>query len=173
MTSTPIAPVVPSRRSTSAKRRRREVGETRGHRPLPVAVIASRPTPAVVYRIAAVDKCGRLAERTVMRALGWAPGLTLDIAEAGRTLIVRADPAGAFRTTSSHGHLILPARVRSWCGLRVGDRVLLAADPDKQELLVCPPAALDAMLAALHSWPLDQTLTRPSNRSYPTGGEPA
>lgn len=108
-----------------------------------------------------------------MRALGWDPGLTLDIAEAGRTLIVRADPAGAFRTTSNHGHLILPARVRSRCGLRIGDRALLAADPDKQELLVCPPAALDAMLAALHPRPLDQTPTRHSNCSYPTGGERA
>ncbi len=44
-----------------------------------------------------------------MRALGWTPTLSLDIAVAGGALVVRADPAGAFRTTG-HGHLVLPAR---------------------------------------------------------------
>jgi hypothetical protein len=38
--------------------------------------------------------------------------------------------------------------VRRWCGLRVGDRVLLAADPIRQELLAFPPAALDAIVQA-------------------------
>lgn len=102
----------------------------------------------------------------VMRALGWSPALRLDIAEAAGALIVRADPAGAFRTTG-HGHLALPARVRSRCGLRVGDRVLLAADPMRQELLVCPPAVLDAMIAARHIRSGDAV------RGHPMGGEPA
>jgi hypothetical protein len=123
-----------------------------------------------VYRVAAVDRCGRVAERLVMRALGWTPGLSLHIAEAGGTLVVHADPAGAFRTTG-HGHLVLLARVRSWCGMRVGDRVLLAADPMRQELLVCPPAVLDAMIAARHTRSVDTI--RPADRGHPMGGEPA
>jgi bifunctional DNA-binding transcriptional regulator/antitoxin component of YhaV-PrlF toxin-antitoxin module len=105
-----------------------------------------------------------------MRALGWTPALTIDIAEAAGALVVRADPAGAFRTTG-HGHLVLPARVRSWCGLQVGDRVLLAADPTRQELLVCPPAVLDAMIAARHNRSVDTI--RPADRGYPMDGEPA
>lgn len=64
MTSTPIAPVVPSKLPAAAGRRSRGRGEPRGHRPLPVAVLASRPSPAAVYRVAAVDRCGRVAERS-------------------------------------------------------------------------------------------------------------
>ncbi|GAA5139918.1 hypothetical protein GCM10023320_76750 [Pseudonocardia adelaidensis] len=102
-----------------------------------------------------------------MRALGWPPGLSLDIAESSGTLVVRADPAGAFRTTT-RGHLVLPARVRSWCGLHVGDRVLLAADPNRQQLLLCPPATLDAMIAARHALSAD---TGGSADSDPLGGQ--
>jgi hypothetical protein len=97
-------------------------------RPLPVATLRGRPTPGVVYRIAALDRCGRLAERFVLQALGWPAGRRLGIREAGGVLLIHADPNGAFRTTGQ-GHLRLPARVRRWCGLLVGDRVLLAADP--------------------------------------------
>jgi hypothetical protein len=123
-----------------------------------------------MYRVAALDRCGRLAERSVMRALRWSPALRLDIAEAAGALIVRADPAGAFRTTG-HGHLVLPARVRSWCGLRPGDRVLLAADPMRQELLVCPPAVLDAMIAARRPPSVDTVQS--ADRGHPMGGGPA
>jgi hypothetical protein len=110
-----------------------------------------------------------------MRALGWTPDLVLDIAETGGALVVHADPAGAFRTTG-HGHLVLPARVRRWCGLRVGDRVLLAADPMRQELLVFPPTLLDtriadAMIAARHTRSAETI--RPADRGHPMGGEPA
>src|SRR5688572_7100895 len=56
MTITPIAPVVPSRLTLAATRRLRGRGETRRDRPLPLAVLASRPTPAVMYRVAAVDR---------------------------------------------------------------------------------------------------------------------
>jgi hypothetical protein len=115
-----------------------------------------------------------------MRALGWTPDQVLDIAEAGGALVVHADPTGTFRTTG-HGHLVLPARVRRWCGLRVGDRVLLAADPMRQELLMCPPALLDtmiadamiadAMIAARHTRSADTI--PPADRGHPMGGEPA
>ncbi len=104
-----------------------------------------------------------------MRALGWTPDSSLDIAETGGALVVRAEPAGAFRTTR-HGHLVLPARVRRWCGLRVGDRVLLAADPLRQELLVFPPAVLDMMIAAQRTQPVDQ-LRAAKRVRLPEGGE--
>ena len=102
-------------------------------------------------------------------ALGWTPDSNLDIAETGGALVVRADPAGAFRTTR-HSHLVLPARVRRWCGLRVGDRVLLAADPLRQELLVCPPAVLDTMIAAQRTRPADKLRTADRAR-LPEGGD--
>ncbi|GGM67957.1 hypothetical protein GCM10011608_61480 [Micromonospora sonchi] len=41
--------------------------------------------------------------------------------------------------------------VRQWCGLTAGDRVLLAASPADGLLVVHPPAALDAMVVAVHA----------------------
>jgi len=45
------------------------------------------------------------------------------------------------------GHVRLPAEVRHRCGLATGDRVLMAADPRSGQLVIYPPATVDAMLA--------------------------
>ena len=61
-----------------------------------------------------------------------------------------AGPQGVF-TVTGQGHLHLPAAVRHWCGLTAGDRVLLAANPADGLLVLHPPAALDAMVVAVHA----------------------
>ncbi len=93
-----------------------------------------------------------------MRVLGWPAGLCLDIHETGGVLAVLTDPNGVYQVTSQ-GHLRLPAPLRHRCGLAAGDRVLLAADPERSRLAVYPPAALDTLLS------------RQSTET--TGGEPA
>ena len=103
-----------------------------------------------MYGFAAIDCNGRVADNTVIRALRWAPGTRLDIRESGGLVLVRADQQGVF-CTSGQGYLRLPAAVRHWCGLRPGDRVLLAADADHGLLVVHPPAALDAMVTQFHA----------------------
>jgi bifunctional DNA-binding transcriptional regulator/antitoxin component of YhaV-PrlF toxin-antitoxin module len=50
-----------------------------------------------------------------------------------------------------HGHLQLPVAVRRWCDLAPGDKVLLAAEPDQQLLIVHPPATLDAMITQAYA----------------------
>ncbi|MFZ0120176.1 MAG: AbrB/MazE/SpoVT family DNA-binding domain-containing protein, partial [Pseudonocardiaceae bacterium] len=87
-------------------------------------------------------------------ALGWTPGTRLDIRQIQGLLIIRADTHGVFSVTAQ-GHLRLPATVRHGCGLHPGDRVLLAADPDRDLLVVHPPAALDDLLAPRHARLLD------------------
>jgi hypothetical protein len=81
----------------------------------------------MVYRTAAIDCNGRVAEATVVGALGWVPGTRLDIRENGGPVLVTAERRGVFRMTGQ-GHSRRPAVARHWCGLRAGDRVLLAAD---------------------------------------------
>lgn len=125
--------------------------------PLPLPLLISRRTSSVVYGLAAVDDRGRVADRVVMRALGWHVGLRLAMAGTGGVLTVRPDPHGAYQVTGQ-GYLRLPAPLRHRCGLAAGDRVLLAADPDRSRLAIYPPAALDHALAQ----PAD-----------PAGGEPA
>jgi bifunctional DNA-binding transcriptional regulator/antitoxin component of YhaV-PrlF toxin-antitoxin module len=97
--------------------------------------------------MAAVDCRGRVAERAVLAAVGWAAGTRLEFRQVAGVLLVRAQPAGVFEVTAQ-GHLRLPASVRRCCGLSPGDRVLLAADAARGVLAVYPPAALDALLAA-------------------------
>jgi len=75
-------PVIPS----SAVPSGRQFARAAGRRPLPLA----RPVPAppapedVVYGIGRIDSSGRIADRTVTTALGWADGDRLILtAEAG------------------------------------------------------------------------------------------
>jgi hypothetical protein len=125
--------------------------------PLPLPSLISRRTSSVVYGLAALDDRGRLADRVVMRALGWYAGQRLTIDETAGVLTVHSDPNGDYQVTGQ-GNLRLPAALRHRCGLATGDRVLLAANPDRSRLVIYPPAALD------------NALTQPAN---PAGGEPA
>jgi hypothetical protein len=122
-------------------------------RPLPLPSLISRRTSTLVYGLAALDDRGRIADHVIMRALGWSAGLRVAVAEASGILTVHTDPAGDHQVTNQ-GHFRIPAPLRHRCGLAAGDRVLLAADPNRSRLTIYPPAALDASLAQ-------------------TGGEPA
>lgn len=113
--------------------------------PLPLPCLPPQRTSAVVYGASAVDDRGRVADRVVLRALGWAVGHRLDIREAAGTLTVVPDPTGSHQVTGQ-GHLRIPATLRHSCGLATGDRVLLAADPDRSHLAIYPPAVLDKAL---------------------------
>jgi len=105
---------------------------------------------SAVYGLAVLDDRVRIADRVVLRALGWSAGLRLMIDESRGLLVIYPDAGGAAQVTGQ-GHLRVPAPLRHRCGLRSSDRVLLAADPERHRLVVYPPAALDALL----SHPLD------------------
>ncbi|MGI5151421.1 hypothetical protein ACQEVC_34495 [Plantactinospora sp. CA-294935] len=94
-----------------------------------------------------VDRDGRLADRSTVKFMGWAVGYAVElviepgpigpivVARTGRE--VRIDP---------RGHLRLPLAVRRECRIAAKDRVLLAANPRRNELLVVPMATLDDMV---------------------------
>lgn len=52
-------------------------------RPLPLPSLISGRTSTVVYGLATLDDRGRVADRVVMRALGWVARLGLAIEAAG------------------------------------------------------------------------------------------
>jgi bifunctional DNA-binding transcriptional regulator/antitoxin component of YhaV-PrlF toxin-antitoxin module len=132
-----IAPVVPPLLPASGRVSTPSVAAlVRG--PLPLPSLISRRTSTVVYGLSALDDRGRLADRVIMRVLGWAAGLQVDIRETGGVLTVLTDPEGAYQITTQ-GHLRLPAPLRHRCGLQIGDRILLAADPDRSRLAVYRP----------------------------------
>jgi hypothetical protein len=154
-----IAPVVPPLLPASGWAAAPSVRTlVRGPLPLPLPTLIPRRRSTVVYGLSAVDDRGRVADRVIMRALGWSAGLRLDIRVAAGVLTVFTDPEGVYQVTNQ-GHLRLPAPLRHRCGLKAGVRVLLAADPQRSRLAIYPPAALDTLL--------------PQQSTDTTGGESA
>jgi hypothetical protein len=140
-----IAPVVPPLPSGGGRMADGPGVVSLARGPLPLPSLPPGRTSTVVYGLSAVDDRGRVADRVVMRALGWSAGRGLDIREADGVLTVFTAPDGAYQVTSQ-GHLRLPAVLRHRCGLVAGDRVLLAVDPSRSRLTIYPPTALDNAL---------------------------
>lgn len=145
MTGSTIPAVIPS--STAPPTRAPGFGQ---RRVLPVAQLQARRTRSTVYGLAAVDNRGRIADGALFRALDWLPGTRLHVGEHHGFVLVEADEQGVL-SINRHGHLQLPVAVRRWCDLAPGDKVLLAAEPDQQLLIVHPPATLDAMITQAHA----------------------
>jgi hypothetical protein len=123
-------------------------GQARPRRPLPVPALSDeRPQASrTVYALSAVDKSGRVADRSIVRTLSWPPGTRLDIRERAGIIVATAARDGVHRI-DDHGHLHLPLPVRRWCSLTPGDRLLFAADPAVGVLTAYPLALLDHVLA--------------------------
>ena len=119
-------------------------------RPLPLAKLSEGRAGSATYGLSTLDTSGRIADRQVMQALTWTAGCRLDIRESEGLAVVAADDSGVFRVTGK-GYVHLPATVRHWCRLEQGDRVLLAAYPSAGVLVVHTPAALDALIDAIHA----------------------
>jgi hypothetical protein len=95
--------------------------------------------------MAAVDARGRIADRVVPQALGWPPGTRVAGTETDGVISLYADDGGGL-TVNDRGHLRLPASQRRACGIRAGDRVLLAVELLRGRVLIHPPAVLDSLL---------------------------
>lgn len=103
-----------------------------------------------MYGLAVLDRYGRLAERAVLHALGWAPAQALSFEVVVGSVLV--EPATMARSRiGADLYLRLPVGVRRACRLAAGDRVLLVADPNAGRLLLHPPVALDAVLTGHHA----------------------
>ena len=80
-----------------------------------------------------------------MAALGWRGGDRLT-AEAG-VMIARRDPGGMV-TVPIRPYVVIPAALRSRCGLQTGDHVLLAASPGEDMLAAYSFAVVDEAMRA-------------------------
>jgi hypothetical protein len=127
VTSTLIAPVIPS----SSARQARAARPHSADRTLPLAVPPARlpSLPGdVVYGLARVDASGRVADRSVTGALGWKGGDRLTLTAEAGVMIIRRDPSGLV-TVPPRPCIPVPAALRHRCGLLPGDPVLLAGIP--------------------------------------------
>jgi hypothetical protein len=98
------------------------------HLPVAVVPIVAAVPADVVYGFGRIDASGRAADRAITGVLGWRPGDQLALAADAGVVIARRDPGGAV-TMPSRPYLVIPAALRRRCGLRAGDRVLLAVFP--------------------------------------------
>ncbi|WP_143234473.1 AbrB/MazE/SpoVT family DNA-binding domain-containing protein [Paractinoplanes atraurantiacus] len=98
------------------------------------------------YALTACDRQGRLADRSAINALGWEPHQRVAIEVGAQRILVQPDDS-ARQALTREGFLRLPAAVRHRYGMRAGDRLLLAAVPDQNALLICFAAILDDLLA--------------------------
>jgi hypothetical protein len=142
-----LPPVIPpspagTRRHSASSRRR----------PPPLAALEPNPAPTAdtVYAVSAMDKSGRVADRSIVRTLGRVPGTRLDIRERAGIVVARAARDGVHRI-DDRGHLCLPLAVRRWCRLAAGARLLFAADPATGVLVAHPLTVLDRLLPAVQS----------------------
>ena len=114
---------------------------------------AALSVPAdVVYGIGRIDASGRVADRAVTGALGWRGGDRLTLtAEAGRG--DRPPRPGRHGHRAGPAYIAIPAALRRRCGLRAGDRVLLAAVPGQDTLAAYSFAVVDQALRAHGPFP--------------------
>ena len=155
MTAQPLAPVIPSSAVPAARRHARPAGG----RPLPLAGPVRSVPQDVIYGIARVDASGRICERAVITALGWADGDRLTLTDGAGVVTARRDPGGMV-TLPASAYITIPATLRRRCGLQAGDQVLLAALPAEDALAAYCLAVVDQAIRAHGALP------------HPQGGKP-
>ena len=101
----------------------------------------------VVYGLGRMDEWGRVADRAMTTVLGWRRGDRLTLTAAAGVVIARRDPGGMV-TMPAGPYVAIPAALRRRCGLRPGDRVLLAAFPARDTLAAYSLAVVDQALRA-------------------------
>ena len=145
MTTPLIAPLIPPRARPGGREHARPAIARR----LPVAAAPEVPVVPddVVYGFGRMDESGRVADRAMISALGWQPDDRLTITAGAGVVIARRDPGGMV-TMPAKPYLVILAALRRRCGLRPGDRVLLAVFPDRDELAAYSFAVVDQALRA-------------------------
>ncbi|WP_194837643.1 hypothetical protein [Nocardia sp. XZ_19_369] len=105
----------------------------------------------VVYGSVLLNPAGRFAERAVLSSLGWAPGTPIDIRLVLPGVLVVVEAGGGEYAIARNGQLPIPSPVRRRAALRIGHRVLLAAYPHENRLIVVGQIALDTLLTDVRS----------------------
>jgi hypothetical protein len=106
-----------------------------------------------------LDASCRIADRAVTSALGWRGGDRLTLTADAGVVIARRDPGGMV-TMPGRAYIAIPAALRRHCGLRPGDRVLLATVPG------------DDMLATYSFAVVDQAIRAHGALPHAEGGQP-
>jgi hypothetical protein len=116
--------------------------------PLPLLVVPA-PRPTAHYVVTALDERGRLGDTSAVGLLGWRPGQSVAyslLPDAAGIVVETGGPAAL----TGLRRLSIPLAIRRMLHLEPGDRMLVAAHPDRGLLVAYTMAALDTMTSRLH-----------------------
>ncbi|WP_157229091.1 AbrB/MazE/SpoVT family DNA-binding domain-containing protein [Nocardia brevicatena] len=113
---------------------------------LPLSAVDQPEPSTAVHSIRPVDTNGRVVDKAIVDALDWHSGDLLSWRVTGGLVLITR-PGHGKRGVTKYGHISIPASVRHAAGIRIRERVLLAADPDHALLVVYPATVLDDILA--------------------------
>lgn len=99
---------------------------------------------------ARLDWSGRLHQRALLQTLGWTAGNSLNLTVIDTAILITPSPTG-LHTLGPNTELTIPATARRLCGIADGSRVLLAASPVQQLLVLHPETTITALLCAHHA----------------------
>ncbi|MBG0568454.1 hypothetical protein [Actinoplanes aureus] len=149
--SVPLPSLVPQLRMPDRVGWRRQVQRAPQPRePLPLPAPPLLVGRDVVFGMCRLDDKGRVSDLTVMAASGWSPGVRVGFAVSRGVVVVTAQEQGR-QAICPRGCLRLPTTVRRAIGVYRSERVLLAALPERQRLIVHSSAKLDQLTAAVHT----------------------
>ncbi|MBF6211875.1 hypothetical protein IU433_22315 [Nocardia puris] len=103
----------------------------------------------VVFGSVLVNYAGRIAERSVLSSLGWEAGTPIHIEPVLPDVILVTSPSDGVYAIARNGQLPIPARIRRAARVRIGHRVLLAAHPDQNRLIIVCQNAFDTLVAGI------------------------
>lgn len=100
--------------------------------------------------IARLDWSGRLHQRALLCTLGWSAHQAVDLTVIDDAIVITASTTG-LHSLGPNTELTIPAAARRLCGITDGSRILLAACPDQQLLVLHPETTIATLLCAHHS----------------------
>jgi hypothetical protein len=151
VTAQHVAPVFPPSDVPAARRQ----AWSAARRTLPLARPVRSVPQDVVYGLARIDASGRICERAIITALGWADGDRVTLTAEAGVVTARRDPGGMV-TLPASAYITIPAALRRRCGLEAGDQVLLAAQPGEDALAAYCLAVVDQAIRAHGALPHEQ-----------------
>jgi hypothetical protein len=113
---------------------------------LPAPRLPAIEPESLVLGMARLDDSGRVHDRTTLTTLDWHPGQRVDITSVQDTIVVRGVSTG-LHIIGARGDLTLPLAARALSGIPANSRVVLAAVPSENLLLVHPPVTVAHLLS--------------------------
>jgi hypothetical protein len=97
-----------------------------------------------------MDRSGRVRVASLLRTLGWPPGLGIDLDFTGGAIVVTTR-AGWRHKIGENSEIRLPASVRAMAGIAARQPVFVAALVDREILVIHPAHAITHALRGTYT----------------------